>query len=79
MAKLLFLRKHARPDIQPTIVSLTTRVRNPDEDDWKKILRVISYLDAIINSVKLHLSANGLNVVHWWVDGSYGTHPDLKG
>ena len=70
VAKLLFLIKRARPDIQPTIVFLTTRVRNPDEDNWKKIQRVLSYLDATINTVKLHLNANELNVVHWWVDAS---------
>ena len=64
VAKLLFLIKRERPDIQPTIVFLTTRVRNLDEDDWKKLRRVISYLNATINSVKLHLSADDLNVVH---------------
>ena len=63
-SKLLLLRKRARPDIQPTIAFLATRVRNPDEDDWKKLRRVISYLNATINSVKLHLSADDLNVVH---------------
>ena len=33
VAKLLFLSKRARPDIQPTIVFLTTRVRNLDKED----------------------------------------------
>ena len=77
--KLLFLIKRARPYIQPTITFLTARVRNPDEDNWKKLQRVLSYLGATINLVKLHLNANDLNVVHWWVDVSYGTHTDLKG
>ena len=58
---------------------LTTRVRNPDEDDCKKLRRVLSYFGSILNSVKLHLNANNLNVVQWWVNASYGTHPDLKG
>ena len=78
VAKLLFLIKHARSDIQPTTAFLTTRVRNPDEDDWKNLRRVLSYLEATIKTVKLHLKVNYLNVVHWWVDVSYGTHPDLK-
>ena len=77
--KLLFLIKRARPYIQPTITFLTARVRNPEEDNWKKLQRVLSYLGATINFVKLHLNANDLNVVHWWVDVSYGTHTDLKG
>ena len=66
--KILFLSKRARPDIQPTIALLTTRVRNPDEDNRKKLQSVLSYLDAKINSVELHLNEKNLNVVHWWVD-----------
>jgi hypothetical protein len=34
-AKLLFLSKRARPDVQPTVTYLTTRVKSPDEDDYK--------------------------------------------
>ena len=72
---LLFLRKRTRPDIQPIIAFLMTRVQNLDEEDWKKLQRVLSYLNATINSVKLHLNANNLNVSHWWFNASYGTHP----
>ena len=79
VANILFLSKCARPDIQPEIMLLTTRVANPDEDDWKNLQRVLSFLDAAINSVKLHLNVNDLNVFHLWVDASYRTHPDLKG
>ena len=79
MAKILFLSKRARPDIQPKFAFLTTRVRNTDEDNCKKLQRVLSYLYNTINTVKLHLNANNLNVFHWWVDASYSTHPDLKG
>ena len=79
VSNLLFLIKRAQLDINPTIAFLTTRVQNPDKGDWKKIRRVPRYLDATINSVKLHLNANNLNVVRWWVDASYGTHPYLKG
>ena len=78
VTKLLFLSKRARPDIQPKITFLTTRVINLDEDDWNKLRRVLRYLNATINSVRIHLNANNLNVVHWWVDASYSTHPELK-
>ena len=37
VAKLLFLSKRARPDIHPTIAFLATRVKNIDEEDWKKL------------------------------------------
>ena len=43
-AKLLFLAKRARPDIQLPVAFLCTRVQQPDEDDWKKLGRVLKYL-----------------------------------
>ena len=44
VAKGLFLCKRARPDTQPTIPFLCTRVKDPDVDDWKKLLRYFKYL-----------------------------------
>jgi hypothetical protein len=38
VAKGLVLCKRVRPDLQPTIPFLCTRVKQPDEDDWKKLL-----------------------------------------
>ena len=61
--KILFLSKRTRPDIQPTIAFLATRVRNSEEKDWKKLRRVLIYLDATINSMKLHFNVNNLKVV----------------
>jgi hypothetical protein len=37
VAKLLFLCKRARPDIQTPISLLCTRVKCPDTDDYKKL------------------------------------------
>jgi hypothetical protein len=36
-AKLLYLCKRARPDLQPTVAYLTTRVMQLNVDDWKKL------------------------------------------
>eukprot|EP00957_Ditylum_brightwellii_P126753 9661732-Ditylum_brightwellii.AAC.1 len=77
-AKLLFLCKHARPDIQTAVSFLTTRVKNPDKDDWKKLHRVIIYLNGTKNLV-LTLGADSLNMAKWWVDGAFAVHPDMKG
>jgi hypothetical protein len=38
VAKLLFLAKRGRPDILLVVSFLTTRVKLPDMDDWKKLL-----------------------------------------
>ena len=37
VAKLLHVTKRLRPDIEPTIAFLMTRVSKSDVDDWKKI------------------------------------------
>jgi predicted secreted protein len=36
-AKLLFLCKRARPDIQTAVAFLTTQVKRPDKDNYKKL------------------------------------------
>ncbi len=37
--QLLFAANQAQQDIQPAVSFLTTRVKDPDEDDWKKLVR----------------------------------------
>eukprot|EP00957_Ditylum_brightwellii_P197743 15065216-Ditylum_brightwellii.AAC.1 len=78
VAKLLFLSKRARPDIQTAVSFLTTRVREPDEDDKKKLMRVMRYLRATID-IPLRLEADGSGVIKWWVDASFAVHQDMKG
>ena len=45
VAKGLLLCKRARPAIQPTIAFLSTRVLSPTEIDWKKLIRLLEYLN----------------------------------
>ena len=40
----------------------------PDEDDWKKLLRIINYLRGTLE-LPLTLQASNTNIVKWWVDG----------
>ena len=44
VAKLLFLCKRARPDLQTAVAFLSTRVQRPDRDDYKKLARAMKYL-----------------------------------
>jgi len=46
IAKLLFLCKWARPDLQTAVAFLSTRVKAPDNDDYKKLRRAVQYLVA---------------------------------
>ena len=42
--KVLFLTNRARQDIKNTVLFLCTRVKSPDQDNWKKLGRMIRYL-----------------------------------
>ena len=77
-AQLLFLSARARRDIQLAVAFLTTRVKQPDEDDWGKLRRVLKYLKGT-KHMKLTLSIDDMNTVRWWVDASDRTHEDCKG
>jgi hypothetical protein len=79
VAKALFLCKRARPDLQPTVPFLCTRVNFSDEDDWKKLKRMLKYLQSTIE-LELILEAgkgDGLTVC-WYADAAFAVHPDMK-
>jgi hypothetical protein len=44
VAKLLYLCRRTRQDIQMAVAYLCTRVKSPNVDDYKKLKRVIQYL-----------------------------------
>jgi hypothetical protein len=77
VAKALFLCKPARPDIQQTIAVLCTRVKEPNEADWNKLVRMMKYLNGT-RDLRLTLSADNLNCIKWYVDASFAVHPDFK-
>jgi hypothetical protein len=52
-------------------------VKGPNEDDWRKLIRMLQYIKGSVNDV-LRLSADDLHVVKWYVDASFAVHPDFK-
>ena len=64
VAKALFATKQSRPDINTAVAFLTTQVMKPDEDDWKKLLRMINYLRGTLE-LPLNLQASNTNIVKW--------------
>ena len=43
--RLMYLSQHGRPDIQTAVAFLSSRVANPDQDDYMKLGKVIKYLE----------------------------------
>ena len=77
VAKGLFACKRARPDIHTAITALCTHVKSPNQDDWKKLHRLLRYINGTRQD-KLILSADDLHVIKWYVDAAFAVHPDFK-
>ena len=76
VTKQFFLCKRAWPDLQTSVTFLSTHVKSPDEDDYKKLTRIMWYLHSTAR-LPLTLEANNLQVIKWWIDGAFATHPDM--
>ena len=77
VAQLLYLSKRARLDIQISVSLLCTRVRGPDTDDYKKLVRVIKYIQGTIG-LPMILSIDKSGNIKWYVDASFAVHKDMR-
>ena len=77
-AKLLFIMKRARPDIETTISYLMTRVAKSNEKDWEKLKRCLGYIKRTIDDVRI-IGADSLRDLHVWVDASHAVHENMRG
>ena len=75
--KGMFLCKRGRQDIQPAIAFMTTRVREPNEGDWKKLVKMMNYLKATKDDIA-SMSADDTGTIKWHVDAAFAVHKDMK-
>ena len=78
MMQGLYLSQQGRPDIRTAISFLCGRLTCPDEDDFKKLTRMIRYLRHTLYMC-LVLSKDDTDSIQWWIDASYAVHPDMHG
>jgi hypothetical protein len=78
VAKILFATKRARPDTATAISFLMTRAQKPNKDDWAKLIHLIKYIRTT-QDLPLMLGVKEGNALRWWIDGSHGVHPNLRG
>jgi hypothetical protein len=78
VAKLLYIAIRCRPDILVAVAWLTSRVTHPTQQDQKKLLRVLKYLNGT-KDLKLKLSINNGLKIYGFIDASFAVHPDYKG
>ncbi len=77
-AKGIYVAKRARPDISLSLAFLTTRVKGPDIDNWRKLCHLAEFLCST-RGLLLILAADGTGVLSWYVDTWFAVHPDMKG
>ena len=78
-AKLLFVEKRSRPDIETSISFLCKRVTKSDEDDWKKLKRLLAYLKETMDDYRiLGIDKEEETKMISWIDASYAVHEDMK-
>jgi hypothetical protein len=77
MAKLLYLAKHARPDILTLVIFLCTRVQYASKQDKEKLERVLGYLKWTEEEV-LVLKPCVTGEIVTYVDVAYTIHNDSK-
>ena len=75
VTKLLFLCKHAWPDIQTTVAFLGQQVQCSDTDDYKKLAYVMRYLCGTM-LIPLTLEADQSN--NLYSDGAFAKYDDMQ-
>ena len=75
--QLLYLSQHAQPDIHPAVSFLNRWLLQLDEDGYKKLIRVMKYLDSSVD-MSLVLSADDSGQIQWWIDALFAVHDDMK-
>ena len=70
--------KRARPDLEPTIAFLCTRVSKCGTSDWKKLRHVLQYANGTQDDVRV-IGAKSLSDIFTFVDASYRVYDDMKG
>ena len=73
----MFVPKRAIPDIHKMVVVLSTRVKEPNVTDCKKLVIMIKYLNGTKKNYLL-VSDDYLKVIKWYMDASFVVHPGFK-
>jgi len=75
VAKLLYLSRCTRQDIQMAVAFLCTGVQLPNEDEYEQLTRVMQYLKC---TRELTLTIEPGNAAQSWVNSLYAVHLDIR-
>ena len=78
VAKLIWVMKRGRPDVEPTISFLSSRVKGPDKDDWHKFKRLMCWIKKTKTDVRIIGADDLLNMIVM-IDSAHAVHDDMRG
>ena len=77
VARLLFVAKRARPDLQVAVTFLCTCVSAQTRQDYNKLATVIKYIRHTIH-LPLLIGWDESGVLIWSVDAAFAVHKDMR-
>ena len=77
-AKLVFIEKRARHDIEPAISFLTTRVTKSNKSDWWNLKRFLKWLWTTIDDKRI-IGIDEYGKLLTYTDSSHAVHFDMRG
>lgn len=78
VARLLWVMKRSRADLETAISFLCTRVSCSTEEDWEKMRRVLKFVKQTKDDKRI-IGAKSLTELMTWMDASYAVHPNMRG
>jgi len=76
-AKLGYIMKRARPDIETGVSFLMKRVAKSDTVDWKKLKILIGFRKGTIDELRI-ICATSLTAIMTFVDSVYAVHENMR-
>jgi hypothetical protein len=67
--KAMFLCKRGKPDVSLGIGFFAGRVKEPNEGDWKRLLKLLGFLKGTQDNV-LTLEADDCQTLTWYIDAA---------
>ena len=79
VGKLIYLAHRCRPDVLCSVTLLSSRVQEPNEDDWNKLMRLLKCLNNASDlGLGLQPDRDGKTRLQRYCDASFNAHEGMK-
>ena len=78
VAKLLFIMKQGRPDLETPVLLLMKRVSKSNEEDWNTLKRCLGFRKRTIKYKRM-IGAYSLKNIYVWIDALHAVHENKRG